>query len=118
MSVVNGDLLDEGLQSVMGKDRCQNEWKPPAKKASDPINEKYGDPVQIPKDAQRKPVKPDPNWLNNLKACVKHVAIFGGLSVLVFYWQQAGLMDSSVALPTMCVCTALAGLGVGKNVHR
>ena len=25
MSNINGDLLDEGLQAVMGKDRCQND---------------------------------------------------------------------------------------------
>lgn len=106
MSVVNGDLLDEGLQSVMGKDRCQNDWKPSKKPMAD---EKSA-------DASWEPVKPDPNWLDGLKACAKHVALFGGLSFLVFYWQQAGLMDSSIAVPTMCICTALAGVGVGKNI--
>lgn len=122
MSIVNGDLLDEGLQSVMGKDRCQNDWKPskkptadewnPSKKSMvDPIDEKYGDEVKW------EPVKPDPNWTDNMKSCAKSVLLFGGLSFLVFYWQQAGLMDSSVAVPTMCICTALAGIGVGRNIR-
>lgn len=75
-------------------------------------------PKKIPVDASWEPTPPDPNWLDKLKACVKHAAIYGGLSFLVFYWQQAELMDSSIAIPTMCVCAALAGLGVGKNVHR
>lgn len=105
MSNVNGGLLDEGLQSVMGKDRCQNEWKPSKK------------PIAYKKtaDASCEPVK-EPHWMDALKACAKHVAMFGGLSILVWYWQVSGLMDSSVAVPTMCVCTALAGLGVGKNI--
>lgn len=105
MSVVNGDLLDEGLQSVMGKDRCQNDWKPSKK----PMDDKKS------ADASCEPVK-ETNWTDNMKSCAKSVLLFGGLSFLVFYWQQAGLMDSSVAVPTMCICTALAGLGVGKNI--
>ena len=108
MSVVNSDLLDEGLQSVMGKDRCQNEWKPMV--APKPCVE------QKSTDASWEPVK-EHHWMDNLKSCVKSVFLFGGLSCLVFYWQQAGLMDSSVAVPTMCVCTALAGVGVGRNIR-
>lgn len=106
MSIVNGDLLDEGLQSVMGKDRCQNDWKPSKKPTADKKSA----------DASWEPVK-ETNWTDNMKSCAKSVLLFGGLSFLVFYWQQAGLMDSSVAVPTMCVCTALAGIGVGRNIR-
>ncbi len=69
------------------------------------------------RDGKWEPVKPEPNWMDKLKACATHVLLFGGLSFLVFYWNEAGLMASSVAIPTMCVCTALAGWGVGKNVR-
>ena len=100
----NLDPNDEGLKQIFG-DRFHDATTEPK-------------PTRKPVDAQWEPAKPDPNWLDNLKACVKHAVIFGGLSFLVFYWQQAGLMDSSVAVPTMCVCTALAGLGVGRHVHR
>ncbi len=61
------------------------------------------------------PVK-EHTWMDNLKSCVKWAGCFGGLSLLVFYWQQAGLMANSIAVPTMCVCTCLAGWGVGRNV--
>lgn len=60
-------------------------------------------------------VKGDRNWLDRLKACAKWVALFGGLSMLFFYWQQTGQMDTSAAVPSMCVCTLLAGVGVGRN---
>lgn len=108
----NLDPNDEGLKQIFG-DRFHDETQKSA-----PVMKPTLKPVGECRDAKWEPAKPDPNWLDNLKACVKHAALFGGLSFLVFYWQQAGLMDSSVAVPTMCVCTALAGLGVGRHVHR
>lgn len=59
-------------------------------------------------------VKFEPTFFDNLKASAKSALTFGGLNILIFYWAQAGLMDASVAVPSMCVCAALAGYGVGK----
>lgn len=59
-----------------------------------------------------------PNGLDNLKACAKWVALFGGLSFLVFYWKEAGLMAESIAVPSIAVCTMLAGFGAGKCARR
>ena len=119
MSVVNGDLLDEGLQNVMGKDRCQNEWKPVKK----PMVEPFTRPAKEEKksnetaaDASWAPAK-DSNWMDNLKSCAKSVILFGGLSFLVFYWKEAGLMAESIAVPAIAVCTALAGFGAGRTVR-
>lgn len=105
----NLDPNDEGLKKIFGDrfhDATQDEATKPASQKKKPV------------EAQWEPVMPDPNWLDKLKACAKWVVLFGGLGMLVFYWQQAGLMDSSIAVPTMCVCAALAGLGVGKHVNR
>lgn len=66
-------------------------------------------------DAEFEPVESKPN---GLKSLLKWGIGFGALCLLIFYWQQAGLVDPSVALPCMCVCTALAGYGVGKNGGR
>lgn len=127
MSIVNGDLLDEGLQNVMGKDRCQPDWKPTRKPMVEPFDTKPTSTTPAKKKAQKPtddavdaswaPVK-EPSWMDNLKSCVKSTALFGGLSFLIFYWQQAGLMASSIAVPSMCICTALAGWGCGKNVSK
>lgn len=57
-------------------------------------------------------------WMDNLKDCGKWVIGFGGLSFLLFYWEMAGLMAESIAVPCIAICTALAGWGVGKNVGR
>ena len=81
------------------------------------------------KSSQKDPHKPTHNfngkswepikektWMDNLKDCGKWVIGFGGLSFLLFYWEMAGLMAESIAVPCMCLCTALAGWGMGKNV--
>ena len=121
MSIKNSDLLDEGLQAVMGKDRCQNEWKPVQKPVVESIRCKESNVAQKPTgmvaDASWAPAK-NPNWMDNLKSCVKSVALFGGLSFLIFYWKEAGLMAESIAVPAIAVCTALAGFGAGRTVRR
>lgn len=122
------DANDEGLKAIFG-DRFHDETteKPeaakttrkqnPAKAVKAPAIEPKTEPAAA-KECKWNPVKPDPNWLDKLKACAMYTVGFGGLSILLFSWQQAGLMDSSVAIPSMCVCTALAGFGVGKNALK
>ena len=122
MSVVNGALLDEGLQNVMGKDRCQNEWKPSKKPMVEPITRPAKEEMKVSADKMSAdeswaPAK-DSNWMDNLKSCVKSVVLFGGLSFLIFYWKEAGLMAESIAVPAIAVCTALAGFGAGRTVRR
>ena len=119
MSIENSNLLDEGLQNVMGKDRCQNEWKPVKKPMVEPMTEekKMQKTTEKAVDASWAPAK-NSNWMDNLKSCAKSVILFGGLSFLVFYWKEAGLMAESIAVPAIAVCTALAGFGAGRTVRR
>lgn len=109
---------DLELQSMMGE------------KFQDMSNAKY-EPKAVPKcpeanvaqkpskvaDADCHPTK-ERNWMDDLTDCAKSTAIFGGLSMLVWYWEISGLMDMSVALPSMLVCALLAGLGIGKVVGK
>jgi hypothetical protein len=106
----NLDPNDEGLKQIFG-DRFHDATNEPVHAA------KMQEPPRNVAKAQWEPVK-EPNWLDGLKACAKHVAIFGGLSFLVFYWQQAGLMAESIAVPCIAVCTALAGWGCGKHACK
>lgn len=68
-------------------------------------------------DAEWQPVK-ERNWMDDLTDCAKTALIFGGLNMLVWYWMEAGLMDKSIALPSMVICALLCGLGIGKVVGR
>lgn len=117
------DPDDIGLKQVMGN-RFQDATKPMV----EPIRTKSTNTVKEEKkvqkafdkamDAQWEPARPEPNWTDNLKACCKAVAVFGGLSLLVFYWKEAGLMAESIAVPCIATCTALAGWGAGRSIKR
>ena len=118
---INGlDVTDAGLKAVMGSrfhdgtENAQSERKEykTAKVEKEPQKAK-----DKPIEAQWQPVKPDPNWQDKLKNAVKWGFTFGCISCLVFYWQSAGLMAESIAVPTIAVCTALGGWGVGKNAR-
>ena len=73
-------------------------------------------PTHDYKDGSWEPIK-DRTWTDNLKDSAKWVIGFGGLSFLLFYWEQAGLMAESIAVPCIAICTALAGWGVGKTAR-
>ena len=111
MSNINSDLLDDGLQAVMGKDRCQNERIVPKKAEEKKLNT---DKKETAVDAGWDPVKAATS-MDKLKECAKSAIIFGGLSGLLFYWQQAGLLASSAAVPSLIFCALAAGLSIGWN---
>lgn len=69
-------------------------------------------------DAEFEPAMPAPNQMDKLKACAKSALLFGGLSLLFFYWQQTGQMALTASMPCICTCCVLAGLSVGKNAAR
>jgi hypothetical protein len=113
------DVTDAGLKGIFGN-RFHDETCPEAQyKPTSEDNRKNANaakkPAQKPAEDLWEPKKPDPNWLDKLKSCTVWAGGFGCLTMLFFSWQQAGLMDESVALPTMLACVALAGYGVGKN---
>lgn len=126
----NFDPDDLGLKAVMGE-RFHDETaesstaaKTKAKATNTSNTEKTAHkPMQKPTsdfkaDATWKPEKPEPNWMDNLKDSVKWVALFGSLNFLIFYWQQAELMDSSIATPCTWVCLVLCGYFIGKCARK
>ena len=135
MSDINElDVNEEGLKGIFGErftDLTSNEKNAAVRKERAATNtagaEKNADksihqPTHEYKDGKFEPVgeppKRTPNWMDNLKDCAKWVCLFGGLSCLVFYWKEAGLMAESIAVPSIAVCTMLAGFGAGRCARR
>ena len=116
----NLDPDDIGLKQIMGN-RFHDATKPMVEPISTKSTSTTQEEVKVQKsiskavDAQWEPARPEPNWMDRLKDCAKWVCIFGILSCLIFYWKQTGLMAEAIAVPSIAVCTALAGYGVGKN---
>jgi len=111
----NLDPDDIGLQEVMGN-RFQDTTRQPMVEPFPTESTNTTQPkkkAQKPMDAQWEPVK-QRNWMDNLKDCAKSSLVFGGLNMLVWYWEMAGLMDESIARPSAWVCAVLFGIGIGK----
>jgi hypothetical protein len=117
------DSDDIGLKRIMGN-RFQDESKKPM---VEPFPKEDITWDTIPTEEEKKEVKPKESqwkptkercWMDDLKECAKSSLIFGGLNLLIWYWQISGLMDESIALPCMLVCAALFGLGIGKCCKR
>ena len=68
------------------------------------------------KSTQSKNKAQDP--MNALKECAKSSLIFGGLNMLIWYWEMSGLMAESIARPSSWVCAVLFGIGIGKCIKR
>ena len=115
------ELFDNELQGMVKfTDATQQETpvagKPATAKKNDPQQQKPAQRSDAkPMDAKWQPVKNETGYMEQLKACAKWCALYGGLSVLLFYWQQTGQMQSSAAVPSMLACALLAGISVGKH---
>lgn len=103
---------DAELEAMMGAQFTDETKKPEAiEETTDiPIPKKMGEKIT---DAQWMPTK-QRNWMDDLYDCMKTTLLFGGLNVLIWYWESAGLMDESIAMPSMIACAVLAGIGIGK----
>lgn len=115
----NLDPDDIGLKQVMGN-RFQNGSKQSGKflKAEESTASTQTEKkAKKPMDAQWEPIK-EHTWMDDLKECAKSSLLFGGLNMLIWYWQVSGLVAESVALPCMLICAGLFGLGIGKCCRR
>jgi len=72
-------------------------------------------PIQKVRDAEWEPEPHEPTQMEKIKACAKDALLFGGLSLMFFWFQQTGQMAMSASMPCIVACVALAGFGVGKN---
>lgn len=107
------EVFDEGLQKIFGT------------RYQDGSNEKQ---VAKEKHSRKQTTREaqDAQWeamdemcfMDKLFAAGKCALIFGGLTLLFFYWQQTGQMQPSAALPCMCACTLMVGWGIGKHVAK
>lgn len=114
------DVNDIGLKQIMGE-RFQDigDAKPTEPEHPKDYCYNHASAVKVaktskPMDASWEPAERTRNWMDSLKACAKSTVIFGGLNLLIFYWQVKGLMAYSVALPCMLTCAFLAGFGIGR----
>jgi hypothetical protein len=95
--------------------------------AAAPKAEKKAEPVQVPTekkprqkvmDAPWAPVAAAPTEIQRVANCAKHTVLYGGISGILFWWQQTGLLASEAAWPSFIVLALLAGLKIGSCMAR
>ena len=118
------DTEDLGLKAIFG-DRFQDQTvAPKVQKKTEGDSALFRQPqgtATVPKGEGLKKAAADAQWepakavtsMDKLISCAKWAGLFGGLNGLLFYWQQAGLLASEAAVPSMVVCALLAGLSIG-----
>lgn len=115
---INGlDVTDAGLKGIFG-DRFRDKTVAVSKKETTniPKAEKSSKKAtHNPTEAQWEPVPHEPTQMERLKAVAKSALLYGGLSLLLFYFQQSGQMAISASMPCIIACAVLAGFGVGRN---
>jgi hypothetical protein len=88
------------------------------KETATPKVEKTAQKVTLkPRDAEWEPVPHEHTQMEKIKECAKSALLFGGLSLMFFGFQMSGQMTATAAMPCICACCILMGLGVGKNVR-
>lgn len=71
-----------------------------------------------PMDAQWEPVKAAPGLMDQLKYCAQKITVYAIANLVLFVWQQKGLLDSSAAVPAMWICALLCGVAIGRCMVR
>ena len=117
------DPEDLELKKLMGP-RFQDQTQEPAPA---PKGEMKQEPTQAPTenkscrkvmDAAWVPAKAEPTEIQRLVNCAKGTVVYGGLSAVLFWWQQAGLLAPEAAWPSFIVLALLAGLKIGSCATR
>ena len=84
--------------------------KKPEQKRCEAVDAKY---VPVPKGGTG-----DPSPTERLNKCVRGVGPLAVISGVLFWWQQAGLLDPKAAWPSFVVIALLSGLEIGRSALR
>lgn len=112
MSNINGDLLDDGLQAVMGKERCKDVTEQmkqnPKPMQGTPVKEKH-DPMAARWEYAEE------NWLDRLRTMFLRIITPGLLCWFFFWCQQTERMDNDTAVCAMFVCVGVVFFRIGRG---
>ena len=87
--------------------------KPVAKKQGKP--EKNTTEEEKAVNAQWEPVKPAPDFMEKLKHTATDVGLYAVLSMILFYWQPTGRIETTTSWYALLVCVGMVFFSIGKN---
>ena len=102
MSIVNDDLLDDGLIAVMGEERCHD------------VSNLFGtNPIPV---AARWEHLPE-SWEERVQSSLKSIILPALLCAFIFWCQMTGKMDETPATCVMLACVFVSFFRVGRAVY-
>ena len=66
-------------------------------------------------DTPWEPVKPAPDFMEKLKKTAKDTCMYAVLSMILFYWQQTGRLETTTSWYALLVCVGMVFFSIGKN---
>ena len=122
---MHDEFIDEELQAIGVKftDETVPKEMPTMEHREGPGSQKKPEPKRCEAvDAKYVPVSKggtgDPSPTERLKKCVRGVGPLAVISGVLFWWQQAGLLNPKAAWPSFVVIALLAGLEIGRSALR
>ena len=112
MSIVNDDLLDDGLIAVMGEERCQDISN---LFGMNPIPvETLWEPLTVSWAARWEPLTE--SWEDRVHSPLKSIIPPALLCAFIFWCQMTGHMDETPATFVMLACVFISFFRVGRVV--
>jgi hypothetical protein len=102
-------LHPDTVHITLGQPTAKAETKKCATKAKNETEK------EKPVDAQWKPVKPTPNYMDKLKGSVKNMALYAVMSAILFWWQQTGRLEETTAWYALLLCVGMVFFTVGRT---
>lgn len=102
-------LHPDTVHVTLGQPTAKAEAKKQTTPAKNTIKE--GKPV----NAQWEPVKHSRDFMDKLKQTAKDTCMYAVLSMILFYWQQTGRLETTTSWYALLVCVGMVFFSIGKN---
>lgn len=87
--------------------------KPVTTKESNPGKNTHKE--EKPVDVSWEPVKPSRDFVDKLKQTAKDTCMYAVLSMILFYWQQTGRLETTTSWYALLLCVGMVFFSIGKN---
>lgn len=113
-NIFNGEerpMHPETIHITLGAEKPAR--KPVSTKESNPGKNTPKEEIAV--DAPYEPVKPALDFMDRLKQTAKDVCLYAVLSLILFYWQQTGRLETNTSWYALLVCVGMVFFSIGKN---
>lgn len=112
------DEMFHGEKKPLHPDTVYETFTKPARKPVTPKESNPGENTpkeEKPVESPCVPVKPAPDFMEKLKQTAKDTCLYAVLSLILFWWQQTGRLETTTSWYALLVCVGMVFFSIGKN---